>query len=80
VFQYTKLLGSIDEIKRPFASKESSDKRLKVSNVLSECEDIENLLILQIFWDFFLLHDDFLAKFFFILRLFLYLCIINIKV
>ena len=34
-----KLLRSIDEIKRPFASKEVSNDREQVSDVLSECKD-----------------------------------------
>ena len=35
----TKLLRSIDEIKRPFASKESTDDGEPVSDVLSVCKD-----------------------------------------
>jgi hypothetical protein len=34
-----KLLKSIDEIKRPFAFKESSANGEQVSDVLSECKD-----------------------------------------
>ena len=37
-----KLLRSIDEIKRPFASKESSDNGELASDVLSECNDDAN--------------------------------------
>ncbi len=42
-----KLLRSIDEIKRPFASKESSDNGELVSDVLSECKDKRLISILQ---------------------------------
>ena len=42
-----KLLRSIDEIKRPFASKESSDDGEQVSDVLSECKDKRLISILQ---------------------------------
>ena len=42
-----KLLRSIDEIKRPFASKESSDNGELASNVLSECKDKRLISILQ---------------------------------
>lgn len=43
----TKLLRSIDEIKRPFASKESSDDGENFSDVLSECKDKRLISILQ---------------------------------
>ncbi|MBQ9186963.1 MAG: hypothetical protein IJ144_03945 [Prevotella sp.] len=43
----TKLLRSIDEIKRPFASKESTDDGEQVSNVLSICKDKRLISILQ---------------------------------
>ena len=43
----TKLLRSIDEIKRPFASKESSDSGESVSDVLSVCKDKRLISILQ---------------------------------
>ena len=43
----TKLLRSIDEIKRPFASKESSDDGEPVSDVLSACKDKRLISILQ---------------------------------
>ena len=42
-----KLLRSIDEIKRPFASKESSDDGEQVSDVLSHCKDKRLISILQ---------------------------------
>ena len=42
-----KLLRSIDEIKRPFASKESSDDGEQVSAVLSHCKDKRLISILQ---------------------------------
>ena len=42
-----KLLRSIDEIKRPFASKESSVDGEQVSDVLSECKDKRLISILQ---------------------------------
>ena len=42
-----KLLKSIDEIKRPFASKESSDDGEQVSDVLSHCKDKRLISILQ---------------------------------
>ena len=41
------LLRSIDEIKRPFASKESSVDGEQVSDVLSECKDKRLISILQ---------------------------------
>ena len=43
----SKLLRSIDEIKRPFASKESSNDGEQVSDVLSECKDKRLISILQ---------------------------------
>ena len=43
-----KLLRSIDEIKRPFASKEVSNDREQVSDVLSECKDKRLISIFQI--------------------------------
>ena len=43
----TKLLRSIDEIKRPFASKESTDDGEPVSDVLSACKDKRLISILQ---------------------------------
>ena len=43
----TKLLRSIDEIKRPFASKESTDDGEPVSYVLSACKDKRLISILQ---------------------------------
>ena len=43
----TKLLRSIDEIKRPFASKESSLDGEHVSDVLSDCKDKRLISILQ---------------------------------
>ena len=43
----TKLLRSIDEIKRPFASKESTDDGEIVSDVLSACKDKRLISILQ---------------------------------
>ena len=43
----TKLLRSIDEIKRPFASKESTDDGEPVSDVLSVCKDKRLISILQ---------------------------------
>ena len=43
----SKLLRSIDEIKRPFASKESSDDGELASDVLSECKDKRLISILQ---------------------------------
>ena len=43
----TKLLRSIDEIKRPFASKESSEDGENFSDVLSECKDKRLISILQ---------------------------------
>ena len=43
-----KLLRSIDEIKRPFASKEVSNDRELVSDVLSECKDKRLISIFQI--------------------------------
>ena len=42
-----KLLRSIDEIKRPFASKEISSGGEQVSDVLSECKDKRLISILQ---------------------------------
>lgn len=42
-----KLLRSIDEIKRPFASKEISNGGELVSDVLSECKDKRLISILQ---------------------------------
>ena len=45
--EINKLLRSIDEIKRPFASKESSDDGEQVSDVLSECKDKRLISILQ---------------------------------
>ena len=42
-----KLLRSIDEIKRPFASKESSDNGELASDVLSECKYKRLISILQ---------------------------------
>ena len=42
-----KLLKSIDEIKRTFASKESSDDGEQVSDVLSHCKDKRLISILQ---------------------------------
>jgi hypothetical protein len=42
-----KLLRSIDEIKRPFASKESSDDGEQISDVLSHCKDKRLISILQ---------------------------------
>ena len=44
----TKLLRSIDEIKRPFASKEFSNDGEKHSDVLSVCKDKRLISILQI--------------------------------
>ena len=44
-----KLLKSIDEIKRPFASKEISNDGEQVSEVLSACKDKRLVSILQIF-------------------------------
>ena len=43
----TKLLRSIDEIKRPFASKESSEDGERFSDVLSDCKDKRLISILQ---------------------------------
>ena len=43
----TKLLRSIDEIKRPFASKESTDDGGQASDVLSACKDKRLISILQ---------------------------------
>jgi hypothetical protein len=43
----SKLLRSIDEIKRPFASKESSDDGELASDVLSDCKDKRLISILQ---------------------------------
>ncbi len=43
----SKLLRSIDEIKRPFAYKESSNDGEQVSDVLSECKDKRLISILQ---------------------------------
>ena len=43
----TKLLRSIDEIKRPFASKESTDDGELVSDVFSVCKDKRLISILQ---------------------------------
>jgi hypothetical protein len=43
----TKLLKSIDEIKRPFASKESSGNGGIASDILSECKDKRLISILQ---------------------------------
>ena len=43
----TKLLRSIDEIKRPFASKEFSDDGEQASDVLSVCKDKRLISILQ---------------------------------
>ena len=43
-----KLLKSIDEIKRPFAFKESSNNGEQASDVLSECKDKRLISILQI--------------------------------
>jgi len=43
----TKLLRSIDEIKRPFASKESSVDGELASDVLSDCKDKRLISILQ---------------------------------
>lgn len=43
----TKLLRSIDEIKRPFASKESSGNGGIASDILSECKDKRLISILQ---------------------------------
>jgi len=42
-----KLLRSIDEIKRPFASKESTDDGEIISDVLSACKDKRLISILQ---------------------------------
>ena len=44
-----KLLRSIDEIKRPFASKEISSSGEKLSDLLSACKDKRLISILQIF-------------------------------
>ena len=44
----TKLLRSIDEIKRPFAFKEVSDYGEYYSDILSECKDKRLIAILQI--------------------------------
>ena len=46
----TKLLRSIDEIKRPFASKESSDDGEPVSDVLSACKDGANESRAKLAW------------------------------
>ena len=46
--EINKLLRSIDEIKRPFASKESSVNGEQASDVLSECKDKRLISILQI--------------------------------
>ena len=43
----SKLLRSIDEIKRPFASKESTDNGELISDVLSACKDKRLISILQ---------------------------------
>ena len=48
-----KLLRSIDEIKRPFASKESSINGEQTSDVLSECKDSANRVKYQIYLDIF---------------------------
>ena len=48
-----KLLRSIDEIKRPFASKESSINGEQASDVLSECKDSANRVKHQIYLDIF---------------------------
>ena len=48
-----KLLRSIDEIKRPFASKESSINGEHASDVLSECKDSANRVKYQIYLDIF---------------------------
>ena len=48
-----KLLRSIDEIKRPFASKESSVNGEQASDVLSECKDSANRTKYQIYLDIF---------------------------
>ena len=48
-----KLLRSIDEIKRPFASKESSINGEQASDVLSECKDSANRVKYQIYLDIF---------------------------
>ena len=45
--EINKLLRSIDEIKRPFASKESSVNGEQASDVLSECKDKRLISILQ---------------------------------
>lgn len=42
-----KLLRSIDEIKRPFASKESSNDGEKASDILSACKDKRLISIFQ---------------------------------
>ena len=44
-----KLLRSIDEIKRPFASKESLNNGELIPDALSECKDMRLISILQIF-------------------------------
>lgn len=49
----TKLLRSIDEIKRPFASKEIDNDGGQASTLFSECKDKRLISILQINWDFF---------------------------
>ena len=43
----------IDEIKRPFASKESSINGEQASDVLSECKDSANRVKYQIYLDIF---------------------------
>ena len=43
-----KLLRSIDEIKRPFASKETTDDESRAFDILSECKDKRLISILQI--------------------------------
>ena len=42
------LLRSIDEIKRPFASKETTDDESQAFDFLSECKDKRLISILQI--------------------------------
>ena len=42
------LLRSIDEIKRPFASKETTDDESRAFDILSECKDKRLISILQI--------------------------------
>ena len=70
------LLRSIDEIKRPFASKETNNDEGNASNVLSECKDKRLISILQTIWDIFSFFVHFLRWKFGSYNYIFYLCTI----